>query len=134
MKITVRGSLRLLPCPDCGELHDKAAWPDNHRRPDEVLATPNVIRDDMPPARSMANGQIYDTKSGIRSTYRPDGNPQRRQYEEIGNDPARHKPHQRAKPDKKAIRDSIEKGKARLARGDVTEKTKQKLLTRPGPA
>lgn len=120
------GSLRFWRCPDCGEMHDKYEWPDNHRRPDEVLATPNVISDVMPAVQSQGNGRWYDSKSEIRKHYKRDG------FEEIGNDPARLRPFKPAPPDKKAIRDAIERSRAKVARDEFTERGKQIHLTRPG--
>lgn len=120
------GSLRFWRCPDCGELHDKHDWPDNHRRPGEVVCAPAVISDIMPAIQSQGNGRWYDSKSEIRKHYRRDG------LIEVGNDPARHRKVTPPDPDRKAIRESIRKAAARVERGDVREQTKALMLTRPG--
>lgn len=71
-------------CKVCGDIHDTANWPDNHREwmPDNRsdLAAPMIIRDGMEPTKSMLDGQIYDSKSRIRQTYKQAG------MVEVGND------------------------------------------------
>ena len=83
-------------CKVCGDLHDIAQWPDNHREwiidnksrmtaPAVIdnrsdLAAPMIIRDSMDPTKSMLDGQIYDSKSRLRRTYKQAG------VVEIGND------------------------------------------------
>lgn len=134
MKVTVTGGLRFKRCPDCEELHDVHAWPDNHRRPDEALAAPAVICDTMPHIQGQHDGKWYDSKRALRASYQPSGNKEGVKYLELGNDPAMYRPRQKPKPDKKGIRDSIEKGLARVANGEVTRETYEtKVLTRPGP-
>lgn len=119
-------TLRFRVCPDCGEMHDVNDWPSNHRFWNEVLCTPSVISDVQPATMSMGNGKIYDSKSEMRKHYKRDG------WVEVGNDPARKRPFKRAPTDKKAIHEAVQKAAARVERGDVSEPTKQKLLTRPG--
>ena len=64
-------------CKICDELHDVANWPDNHRewiidnRSD--LAAPMVIRDSMDAVKSMLDGKMYESKRGLRQTYREAG-------------------------------------------------------------
>ena len=71
-------------CKVCGDMHDVHAWPDNHRewiidnRSD--LAAPMVIRDGMDAVQSMLDGQMYESKSSLRRTYRQAG------VVEVGND------------------------------------------------
>ena len=71
-------------CKVCGDLHDIANWPDNHRewiidnRSD--LAAPMIIRDSMDAVQSMLDGQLYDSKSNLRRTYKQAG------VIEVGND------------------------------------------------
>lgn len=112
------GGLRYWTCPDCGDMHDKYDWPSNHAMPGERLAAPNVVRDEMAPVRGQHDGKIYDGKRALRASYLPSGNAEGKYYVEIGNDPARHRPKPRTKPDRKAIRDSIEKARARFKRGE----------------
>lgn len=120
------GGLRYRFCPDCGEMHDVHDWPANHRRWDEALCAPSVISDVQPPTMSMGNGQIYDSKSEMRKHYKRDG------FIEVGNDPARLRPKQRAPVDRTGIKDAVQRSAARVARGDVRPETKAKMLTRPG--
>lgn len=111
VKVTVSGGLRYRICPDCGDAHDKYAWPDNHRRPDEVLQAPMVIRDGMDLTEHV-DGKFYDSKRGYRKTTRQLG------YVEVGNDPQRKKPKQKPKPDRKAIHEAVEKARARYSNGE----------------
>lgn len=85
------------------------------------LTAPLVIRDDMEPVQSMLDGKMYTSKSALRATYRRAG------VDEIGNDPARHQKFKRKTIDKKAVRTSIEKARAKLERREFTTETKQKL-------
>lgn len=134
MTMKVTGGLRYRICADCGELHDVRDWPGNHRKPGEALCAPQVIRDEMDPVVSQVDGSIHTSKRSIRKTYMPSGNREGKFYTEVGNDAQRHKPKPKYKPDGAAIRTSIEKAKARLARGEVTRETyERKVLTRPGP-
>lgn len=127
-------TLRYRVCPDCGEMHGRDDWPDNHRRPEEVLSAPSVISDTMPALRGQHDGKVYDSKRALRASYLPSGNAEGKRYVEIGNDPARNRPFKRSAPDAKSIRDSIAKSQAKLARGEVTKETyERKVITRPGP-
>jgi hypothetical protein len=64
-------------CKVCGDIHDVAQWPDNHREwvPDNRsdLAAPMLIRDSMDAVQSMLDGKMYDSKRGLRKTYREAG-------------------------------------------------------------
>lgn len=111
------GGLRYWRCPDCGELHDKHAWPDNHRRPDEALSAPNVISDSQPHIQSMATGQWFDSKSELRKTYKPSGNPQGERYTEVGNDPALLRPRQKPRPDRQGIKASVHRAFSKAGLG-----------------
>lgn len=79
---------------------------------------PTLIRDSIPPVRSMANGKMYDSLSALRQTYRADGNPQRQDYIEIGDAPMNGPP---KRPDmtKAQISDLLDKTEAQIARGEV---------------
>lgn len=50
------------------------------------LAGPMIISDTIDPTQSMADGRHYTSKSRLRATYRPDGNPDGKRYGEVGND------------------------------------------------
>lgn len=107
MKVTVSGGVRFRICPDCGDAHDKYDWPDNHRRPEEVLSAPSVISDTQPHIQSMATGQWFDSKSELRKTYKPSGNREGVQYTEVGGDPAILKPFKKPKPDRMKIKAAV---------------------------
>lgn len=109
-------------CRVCGGWHDIEAWPHNCM-PERNLAAsdlpvPGVISDTMDPVQSMVDGKFYTSKSALRSTYLPSGNAEGKRYVEVGNDPARFKPREKQKPDRKAIRETLEKAKARHDRGE----------------
>lgn len=83
------------------------------------LPTPMLIRDALDePLQSQANGKWYETKSGLRASYLPSGNPDGIRYVEVGNDPARLKPFQRPKRDPKTVRDAVDRAFARHGRGE----------------
>lgn len=70
-------------CRVCGGWHDLSEpWPFaclGHYGHMDARAHV-VLRDDMPPLRSMLDGKLYDSKSALRRTYRAAG------VEEIGNE------------------------------------------------
>jgi len=76
------------------------------------LPCPRIASDVMPPVQSQVDGKMYDSKSGIRRSYKIHG------IEEIGNDPARLRPFVRPKNDRKAIKETVEKARARVERGE----------------
>lgn len=102
-------SLRYRFCPDCEDMHDVHAWPDNHRRPEEAISAPMVIRDGMEPVQSMLDGKMYDSKRALRATYRPSGNKEGKYYTEVGNDSAimEPKPFKKPKPDRMKIKAAV---------------------------
>jgi hypothetical protein len=81
-----------------------------------ALPFPMVVSDEMDPVQSQLDGKFYTSKSRLRQTYRAAG------VTEVGNDPARLRPRQRPKPNRKAIRDTIEKAEARYRRGERVRK------------
>lgn len=81
------------------------------------LPFPMVMRDDMDPVQSMLDGKMYTSKSALRATYKAAG------VIEIGNDPSRLKPRQRKMPDRKKIKDTVEKAFARVDRGERAKVT-----------
>jgi hypothetical protein len=130
--MSTTGGLRYRICPDCGDLHDKYEWPDNHRRPDEVLCAPSVISDSMPAIQSMVDGRMYDSKAAIRAGYREAGKRDGREYAEVGNDPARHKKFTRQPTDKKAISEAVHRAAQQFNAGKRTDYGRQLELVRPG--
>lgn len=77
--------MRSRKCKVCGEWHDLSEpWPvECYDHYGHRADTHYVIRDDMDPVRSMLDGQMYDSKSRLRATYRAAG------VEEIGNEQPR---------------------------------------------
>jgi hypothetical protein len=78
------------------------------RGPRSSLPFPMVLSDTMEPVQSQLDGRIYDSKSAIRATYKNAG------VIEVGTDSARFKKPKKKRPDRQAIRDSIERAKARV--------------------
>lgn len=77
--------------------------------PRSSLSFPMVLSDTMEPVQSQLDGRFYDSKSKLRATYKDAG------VIEIGNDPARFKTKAPVKPDRKAIRESLARAKAKLS-------------------
>lgn len=86
------------------------------------LATPMVIHDSTPELQSMADGRWYDSKSALAASYRAENNPQGKDYTVIGETPIEGAGP--AKPDKKAIRQAVEKSLADVKSGNVPEHIK----------
>lgn len=76
------------------------------------LPCPRIMSDAMEPVQSMLDGKMYDSKSALRATYRAAG------CIEVGNDPARFKPRERKKVDRRAVKTTLEKAEARFNRGE----------------
>ena len=86
------------------------------------LPCPMVIRDSMDDIQSMADGRIYDSKSALRRSYTADGNPQGRDYQEIGGTEI--EPAGRASVDKKALRDAVDKAMHDVETGQIPDSLK----------
>jgi len=71
------------------------------------LPSPMIIADHMKPVQSMLDGQMYDSKSALRATYKQAG------VEELGNDAPLTK-NAVKKPDTKAIEETVGKSLARI--------------------
>lgn len=96
-------------------LEKRLVEPEDYLRPSPArssLGAPMIVSDRMEPVQSMLDGRMYDSKSALRATYKAAG------VVEVGNDPARLKPRARPKPDRKAIRDTLERAEARFNRGE----------------
>jgi hypothetical protein len=76
--------------------------------PRSGLTCPYLISDTMDPVQSQLDGRMYTSKSRLRETYKSAG------VTEVGNDPARFRKPPQVKPDRKAIRESLLKAKAKL--------------------
>jgi len=105
-------------CKQCRGWHDLSQpWPvecfeiepDNRSH----LTAPMIVTDTMKPVQSMLDGKMYDSKSKLRSTYKAAG------MVELGNDSSVTKPTplKRQKPDRKKIRDTIDKSFSRVGLG-----------------
>lgn len=92
----------------CVPKHEAPPLSDDRR---SHLACPMVIGDAMP-MTAHVDGNSYDSKSRFRAVTRAHG------LTEMGNDPQRIRPYPRQKPDRKAIKDSVEKATARFNRGE----------------
>jgi len=86
------------------------------------LPCPMVIRDSMDDIQSMADGKWYDSKSALRKSYTPDGNPQGRDYQEIGGTEI--EPAGRASVDKKGIRDALDRAMHDVETGQIPDSIK----------
>ena len=86
------------------------------------LPCPMVIRDSMDDIQSMADGRVYDSKSALRRSYTADGNPQGRDYQEIGGTEI--EPAGRASVDKKALRDAVDKAMHDVETGQIPDSLK----------
>jgi len=75
------------------------------------LPAPMLISDTMEPVQSMVDGRFYTSKAVLRASYRAAG------VVEVGNDPSRLKPKPKPQPNRKAIRQSVEKAFAQHASG-----------------
>lgn len=105
-------------CRVCGGWHDlNEPWPFNcipeavHARSD--LPSPMLIADSMTPVQSMLDGQMYDSKSALRRTYKQAG------MVEVGNDPSitNPKPRQKPKADRAAVKAAVRKAASQAGLG-----------------
>ena len=96
--------------------------PIRHRGARSGFPCPMVIRDSMDDIQSMADGRIYDSKSALRRSYTADGNPQGRDYQEIGGTEI--EPAGRASVDKKALRDAVDKAMHDVETGQIPDSIK----------
>ncbi|MFE8872127.1 hypothetical protein ACE4RV_02880 [Acetobacter persici] len=78
-----------------------------------------LITDTIDPVQSMADGNFYTSKQALRRTYCADGNPQGKEFIEVGND---QRPHEQKRGayvrDPQKSRDVIEKAMAAVDRGE----------------
>lgn len=93
--------------------------PIRHRGARSGFPCPMVIRDNIDGLQSMADGRVYDSKSALRRSYTADGNPQGRDYTEIGGGEI--EPAGMASPDKTAIRNTVEKTLHDVQAGNVPD-------------
>lgn len=114
-------------CKVCRGWHDlDEPWPHNCRGEANwkrsPLAAPMLVRDSLErPLQSMVDGSWHDSKSTLRRTYWDNADGVR--YIEIGNDAQRFQKKQKPKPDRKKIKDTLERARARYNRGERSDKT-----------
>lgn len=96
--------------------------PIRHRGARADFPCPMVIRDNIDGLQSMADGRVYDSKSALRRSYTADGNPQGRDYQEIGGTEI--EPAGRASVDKKALRDAVDKAMHDVETGQIPDSLK----------
>ena len=97
--------------------------PIRHRGARADFPCPMVIRDTIGgDLQSMADGKWYDSKSALRRSYTPDGNPQGRDYQEIGGTEI--EPAGRASVDKKGIRDALDRAMHDVETGQIPDSIK----------
>lgn len=70
-----------------------------------------IISDHIEPVQSMADGNYYSSKSSLRKTYKPSGNPDGASYVELGNEKVSAPP---AVKQVGSIKESIMKAKQRV--------------------
>ncbi len=104
-------------CKVCGGWHKLDAWPHNcmpeRNWNRSHLSAPMIALDTMEPVRSMLDGKLYDSKAALRATYKQAG------VTEVGNDSSvtEPKPFKKPKPDRKAIKASVNKAFSRVGLG-----------------
>jgi len=82
------------------------------------LPCPMIIKDTITPVRSMADGKMYDSMSGLRNTYKPSGNPQGQEYVEIGDAPMQGRPASKGVSEAE-VANLLDKAEAQMARGEL---------------
>jgi hypothetical protein len=84
---------------------------------------PMVIRDSIGgDLQSMADGKWYDSKSALRRSYTADGNPQGRDYTELGDTPIEGAG--RSPIDKRGIKDAVDKALHDVETGQIPDHIK----------
>lgn len=78
------------------------------------LGFPMIISDEMSPTQSMADGKVYDSKRAMAAATRAAG------CIEVGNEKVQ--PYVRPRPDRKHIKQTIQKAVARYERGERVKK------------
>jgi len=113
-------------CRQCSKWHDLAEpWPVACYPVREIarsdLPMPMIKLDTTEPLTSMADGKVYTSKAAMRESYKPGGNPQGMEYIEVGDDRSFVNPTPKAmpRPDRQAIREAVERGKADISAGKL---------------
>lgn len=103
---------QFMSCRTCGGMHETSHWPHNCMPEQFDLETDlnvcrNFISDNLESVGGLngiqcqASGLMFTSKKRLRDEYKARG------VIEVGNDPARHKPFEKPKPDRKAIKESL---------------------------
>lgn len=82
------------------------------------LPIPYFKKDAIEPCQSMADGKWYDSLSALRRTYRADGNPQGKEYVEVGNESCLDHQPKKSEITDEEINAVIEKAEAQVASGN----------------
>lgn len=104
-------------CRVCTGWHDPEAWPHNCFPVQEAapshLPAPMIMADTMDPVQSQLDGEMYDSKSKLRKTYRDAG------VVEIGNDSSvtNPTPPKKPEPDRQAIKAAVGKAFSQVGLG-----------------
>lgn len=69
--------------------------------------------DDQPAMLSYADGKMYTSKAAMRESYKASNNPQGVNYIEVGHE-TRAKPQIKPKPDRKAIKEAVQRAESDL--------------------
>ncbi len=104
-------------CRTCRGWHGVEAWPfeclpQAPQAQSTAIPVPYFISDTTEPLQHPIDGKFYTSKSTFSKITRQAG------AIEVGNDPARLRPREKPKTDRKVLRDSLEKAKARYLRGE----------------
>lgn len=96
---------------DCGDGRQVYRKVDRTERAVSSLPSPMIISDHIETVQSMADGNFYSSKSSLRKTYKPSGNPDGASYVELGNEKISAPP---AAKQVGSIKESIMKAKQRI--------------------
>lgn len=104
-------------CRACGKWHETDEWPTEcYAKPSlassDTIPVPYFICDTMEPLEHPLTGQFLTSKRQFSQITKDRG------YEEVGNDPNRLKPQPKPKPDRKAIKEVVQKAAARYRAGE----------------
>lgn len=85
------------------------------------LPIPYFKKDQIEPCVSQADGKTYDSLSALRKTYRADGNPQGKEYVEIGNESCMDQSWSPRQVTDAELNEVIEKAEAQVASGNIPQ-------------
>lgn len=85
------------------------------------LPTPYFKKDQIDLCQSQADGKWYDSLSELRRTYRADGNPQGKEYVEVGNESGLDQSWSPRQVSDEELNQVIEKAEAQVANGDFPQ-------------